>query len=70
MTINKIDLNKLQSYSGRTTQSFEQLIYSLMTKEYGSLGKFTPIAGAGGDSGIEFYLDLPGGERWGWQCID
>lgn len=68
MTINKIDLNKLHSYSGKTTQSFEQLIYNLMKKEYGHLGKFTPIAGAGGDSGVEFYLDLPSGERWGWQC--
>lgn len=68
MTINNIDLNRLKSYSGKTTQSFEQLIYSLMTKEYGELGKFTPIAGAGGDSGVEFYLDLPSGERWGWQC--
>lgn len=68
MTINKVDLNKLQSYSGKTTHSFEQLIYSLMKKEYGDLGKFTPIAGAGGDSGVEFYLDLPNGERWGWQC--
>jgi hypothetical protein len=68
MTINKIDLNKLQSYSGKVTQSFEQLIYTLMIKEYGDLGKFTPIAGAGGDSGVEFYLDLPNGERWGWQC--
>ena len=68
MTIDKVDLNKLRSYSGKTTQSFEQLIYSLMKKEYGHLGKFTPIAGSGGDSGVEFYLDLPGGERWGWQC--
>ncbi|ALL05586.1 hypothetical protein AQ505_08830 [Pedobacter sp. PACM 27299] len=68
MTIDKVELNKLKSYSGKTTQSFEQLIYSLMKKEYGELGKFTPIAGEGGDSGVEFYLDLPSGERWGWQC--
>lgn len=68
MTIENIDLNKLQSYSGKTTQSFEQFIYCLMNTEYGHLGKFTPIDGAGGDTGVEFYLDLPSGERWGWQC--
>lgn len=68
MTINKVDLNKLQTYSGKTTHSFEQLIYSLMKKEYGEMGRFTAIAGEGGDSGVEFYLDLPNGERWGWQC--
>jgi len=68
MTIQQVDINKLQSYSGKTTKSFEQLIYTLMKKEYGGLGKFTPIAGDGGDSGVEFYLDLPNGEKWGWQC--
>lgn len=68
MTINNINLNNLLTYSGKTTRSFEQLLYSLMKKEFGHLGKFTPIAGDGGDSGIEFYLDLYTGERWGWQC--
>ena len=30
--------------------------------------KITPIDGSGGDAGVEFYLTLPNGDEWGWQC--
>jgi hypothetical protein len=68
MSIDIIDFDSLKGYSGKTTRSFEQLVYSLMNSKYGHLGKFTAIDGSGGDGGIEFYLDLHTGERWGWQC--
>lgn len=67
-TIDKIDFSKLKPYSGNVTKSFEQLCYQVAQKEYGHLGSFTPIDGSGGDGGVEFYLKLKTGEKWGWQC--
>jgi hypothetical protein len=67
-TIDKIDFTKLKTYDGKTSQSFEQMCYQIALKEYGHLGKFTPIDGSGGDGGVEFYLTLNTGEKWGWQC--
>lgn len=68
ITIDKIDFTKLKPYDGRTTKCFEQLCYQLAKQEYGHLGTFTPIDGSGGDGGVEFYLKLDTGEKWGWQC--
>lgn len=68
MTIDAIDFSKLKPYDGKTTRSFELLIYRLMVAQYQHLGDFTAIAGEGGDGGIEFYLKLRSGETWGWQC--
>jgi len=67
-TINKINFSELQPFNHKATRSFELLIYQLAKKEYGHLGTFTPIAGDGGDGGIEFFLKLANGEIWGWQC--
>ena len=66
--IDKIDFSKLKPYDGKVAKSFEQLCYQIALNEYGHLGQFTPIAGSGGDGGVEFYLDFPDGVRWGWQC--
>jgi len=68
VTIDKIDFSKLKPYDGKVTKCFEHLCYQIAQKEYGHLGKFTPIDGSGGDGGVEFYLELKGGEKWGWQC--
>ena len=68
ITIDKVDFSRLKPYNGKTTQCFEHLCYQLAIKEYGHLGTFTAIDGSGGDGGVEFYLDLHNGERWGWQC--
>lgn len=68
ITIDKVDFSRLRAYNGKTTQCFEHLCYQLAFKEYGHLGTFTAIDGSGGDGGVEFYLDLHNGERWGWQC--
>ncbi len=67
-TINKINFSALQPFNHKATRSFELLIYQLAKKELGHLGTFTPIAGDGGDGGIEFFLQLSNGEIWGWQC--
>ncbi|MFL9483441.1 hypothetical protein ACI6Q2_11740 [Chitinophagaceae bacterium LWZ2-11] len=68
ITINKIDFSRLKPYNGKVTKCFEQLCYQIAQKEFGHLGKFTPIDGSGGDGGVEFYLTLHNGEKWGWQC--
>lgn len=68
VTIDKIDFTKLKSYDGKATKCFEHLCYQLAQMEYGHLGTFTPIDGGGGDGGVEFYLKLYNGEKWGWQC--
>ncbi|MBS1759266.1 MAG: hypothetical protein JST23_04000 [Bacteroidetes bacterium] len=68
VTIDKIDFTKLKPYDGKATKCFEQLCYQLAQKEFGHLGTFTPIDGSGGDGGVEFYLKLHTGKKWGWQC--
>ncbi|HEX7870301.1 MAG TPA: hypothetical protein VF455_09315, partial [Chryseobacterium sp.] len=68
ITIDKVEFNRLKPYNGKSTQCFEHLCYQLAIKEYEHLGTFTAIDGSGGDGGVEFYLDLKSGERWGWQC--
>ncbi len=67
-TIDQIDFSKLKPYEGNANQSFEQLCYQIALKKYGHLGRFTPIEGSGGDSGVEFFLELTTGKKWGWQC--
>jgi hypothetical protein len=68
VTIDNIDFSKLKPYDGKVTKCFEQLCYQIAQKEFGNLGIFTPIDGSGGDGGVEFYLNLTNGEKWGWQC--
>ncbi|MDR0831373.1 MAG: hypothetical protein LBM99_00570, partial [Bacillales bacterium] len=67
-TIDKIDFTKMKPYDGKVTKCFEQFYYQIAKNEYGHLGDFTTIDGSGGDGGVEFYLTLNSGERWGWQC--
>lgn len=68
ITIDKIDFSKLKPYVGKTSRSFEVMCYRMAQVEFGHLGTFTPIDGSGGDGGVEFYLKLENGEKWGWQC--
>ncbi len=68
ITIDKIDFSKLKPFNGRTTKSFEVMCYQIAQKEFGHLGTFESIEGSGGDGGVEFYLKLENGEKWGWQC--
>jgi len=68
VTIDKIEFTKLKPYGGDSKICFEHLCYQIAQREYEHLGTFTPIDGAGGDGGVEFYLELTNGEKWGWQC--
>ena len=67
-SVDQIDFSRLKPYDGKVTKCFEHFCYHIAQKEYQHHGKFTPIDGAGGDGGVEFYLKLSNGDIWGWQC--
>jgi len=58
----------LRTYGQTPAKSFEELCYQIAKTLFGSLGRFTPIDDSGGGDGVEFYLELPNGEEWGWQA--
>lgn len=59
---------KLKSYNTTQNKSFEELCFQLCMEEYESKGRFIRIDDSGGGDGVEFYLELPNGDIWGWQC--
>lgn len=63
-----INWNKLKTYSTNQNKSFEELCYQLAFEEYSSQGELTSIDDSGGGDGVEFYLEFPNGDIWGWQC--
>jgi hypothetical protein len=63
-----VNWNKLKTYNTNQNKSFEELCYQLAFEEYSSEGKLTSIDDSGGGDGVEFYLELPNGDIWGWQC--
>lgn len=63
-----LDWGKLKPYREAKSHSFEQLSYQIAKGLHGHSGRFTPIDGSGGDTGVEFYLTLQDGSEWGWQA--
>ena len=66
--IEHIDFDKLLPYKDDKKHSFEEMCYQLCLDEYGTEGTFTSIDDSGGGDGVEYYLTLPNGDIWGWQC--
>jgi hypothetical protein len=66
--IDTIDWTKLKPFKRDQAHSFEQLCYQIAVNLFSNLGTFTPIDGSGGDGGVEFYLTLANGDKWGWQA--
>lgn len=66
--IDNIDFDKLLPYKEDKKHSFEEMCYQLCLDEYGTKGAFTSIDDSGGGDGVEYYLTLPNGDIWGWQC--
>jgi len=60
-----IDWSKLL---GNARKTFEDFCYVLAANEFENLGKFTNVDDSGGGDGVEFYLQLPNGDEWGWQA--
>ncbi|CAM3687818.1 hypothetical protein [Flavobacterium chungbukense] len=65
---NLINWENLKSYEDDQKKSFEELCYQLVFEIYGAQGKLHSIDDSGGGDGVEFYLELPNGDIWGWQC--
>ncbi|MDP5199010.1 hypothetical protein [Flavobacterium sp. DG2-3] len=65
---NLINWENLKSYDDDKKKSFEELCYQLVFELYSSKGRLTSIDDSGGGDGVEFYLELPDGDIWGWQC--
>ena len=63
-----IDWSKLKPYQGNKYRSFEELCYQIAKGLHGDKGDFTSIDDSGGGDGVEFYLELPNGDHWGWQA--
>lgn len=65
---NLINWENLKPYGDDKKKSFEELCYQLVFELYSSKGRLTSIDDSGGGDGVEFYLELPNGDIWGWQC--
>ncbi|MFV8327931.1 hypothetical protein [Flavobacterium sp. ZS1P14] len=65
---NLINWENLKSYEDDKKKSFEELCYQLVFELYSAQGRLTSIDDSGGGDGVEFYLELPDGDIWGWQC--
>jgi hypothetical protein len=63
-----INWDNLKPYNSNQNKSFEELCYQIAFEIYLSKGKLTSIDDSGGGDGVEFYLELPNGDIWGWQC--
>lgn len=65
---NLITWENLKPYKDDKKKSFEELCYQLVFELYSGDGSLTSIDDSGGGDGVEFYLELPDGNIWGWQC--
>jgi len=63
-----IDWSKLKSYQNNKHKSFEELCYQIAKGWFENKGNFTSVDDSGGGDGVEFYLELPKGDQWGWQA--
>lgn len=66
--VNIVSWDKLKPYNSTQNKSFEELCFQVCFEEYKSNGDFVRIDDSGGGDGVEFYLELPNGDIWGWQC--
>ena len=63
-----VNWDNLKPYNSNRSKSFEELCYQLMYEEYAFKGQLTSIDDSGGGDGVEFFLEFPNGNIWGWQC--
>jgi len=73
MKIDSLDWNKLEPLGATKRKSFEELAYQLAENEFPdeidqNQAKLHSINDSGGGDGVEFYLEFPNGDIWGWQA--
>jgi hypothetical protein len=65
---NLLDWSNLRILGSDQKKSFEELCYQIVCERFGQKGNIISIDDSGGGDGVEFYLELPNGDIWGWQC--
>jgi hypothetical protein len=63
-----LNWDNLKPYRSDQKKSFEELCYQITYEEYKEVGILSSIDDSGGGDGVEFYIELPSGDIWGWQC--
>ncbi|MEM7037556.1 MAG: hypothetical protein AAF570_11300, partial [Bacteroidota bacterium] len=63
-----LDWGQLRLVNGDQKKAFEELCYQIAHEEFASMGRIISIDDSGGGDGVEFYLEFPNGDIWGWQC--
>lgn len=63
-----IDFSRIAFFDSSQDAAFEELVCQLARADFGYLGEFHRVDGAGGDGGVEAYLVLPDGTEYGWQA--
>jgi len=63
-----IDFTKIAPRLGSQRSAFEELCCQLARRTLSADAHYTRLHGAGGDGGVECFVDLPDGSRTGWQA--
>lgn len=63
-----IDFRSIVSRLGSKNNAFEELCCQLARRTKPNDAAYARLYGAGGDGGVECYVDTPSGDRIGWQA--
>lgn len=63
-----INFKEIAPHRGGQREAFEDLCCQLAHSSVSDATSFVRLAGAGGDGGLECYVDLPDDSRMGWQA--
>lgn len=63
-----LDFHQLAPRLGGKREAFEELCCQLARRWLSGDANFTRLHGAGGDGGVECFVDHPDGGRYGWQA--
>ena len=67
-SMNDLDFRKIVPRSGDARESFEELCCQLVRRTLPDSASYMRLHGAGGDGGVECYVDPQEGGRVGWQA--
>lgn len=63
-----INFKEIAPRCGGQREAFEELCCQLARRKVSDDSTFVRLSGAGGDGGVECYVDVPDGSRIGWQA--
>ncbi len=62
-----INWTSIFPYDGDTQRAFEELAFQIVDTIYSQQGRLIRVNDSGGGDGVEFFLEFPNGDQWGWQ---